>query len=74
MIKLDWKHCHICLTGSAHSQLEKEGPELTEIYRQLKITADSWQRVNAYSQVNLSKLFQGLFVLKQEKVRVWSCV
>ncbi|PVD18466.1 hypothetical protein C0Q70_21015 [Pomacea canaliculata] len=54
--------------GSAHSQLEKEGPELTEIYRQLKITADSWQRVNAYSQVNLSKLFQGLFVLKQEKV------
>ena len=36
-------------------------------YRTLKNMVDSWQRNNAYSQVNLDTLFQGLFVLKQEK-------
>ncbi|KAK7499236.1 hypothetical protein BaRGS_00009496, partial [Batillaria attramentaria] len=52
---------------SAESQLQKEGKALTGAYRSLKSTIDSWQRENGYSQVSLGKLFQGLFLLKQEK-------
>ncbi|XP_070173652.1 DNA polymerase alpha catalytic subunit-like [Littorina saxatilis] len=56
--------------ASAESQLMKDSDMAASVpaaYRALKNTVDSWQRSNAYSQVNLDSLFQGLFVFKHEK-------
>ncbi|XP_076453850.1 DNA polymerase alpha catalytic subunit-like [Babylonia areolata] len=56
--------------ASAEGQLLKDADMAGKVpaaYRTLKGLVDHWQRNNAYSQVDLSSLFHGLFVLKQDK-------
>ena len=42
----------------------KKDTELCKAYVTLKRVVDRWLRKNAYSEVNLDKLFEGLFTLK----------
>ncbi|KAL8595946.1 hypothetical protein ACOMHN_018258 [Nucella lapillus] len=56
--------------ASADSHLLKDADMASKVpsaYRALKSAVDQWQKTNAYSQVNLSALFHGLFVLKHDK-------
>ena len=54
----------VSIIAEKASSILKESPDLRKAYSQLKNVADKWLKHSAYSDVNLTKLFEGLSTLR----------